>query len=172
MWTAQNYMFRDTNLLVTSGGLGSMGFEVPAAVGAQIGCPERTVWAICGDGGFQMTMFELATVVEQGLPIKFAIMNNRRLGMVRQWQDLFLNKRYVAVEHKDVPDFVALAGAYGIHGIRVSQKAEVEPAVREALQHHGPMLIDFRVEPEENVYPFIPPGCSVDEVLEEPRGRD
>jgi len=169
MWTAQNYSFRDSNLLVTSGGLGSMGFEVPAAVGAQIGRPDRVVWSICGDGGFQMTMYELATVVENELPIKFAIMNNRRLGMVRQWQDLFFNKRYVATTHTGSPDLVALARAYGIHGLRVSEKAQVVPAIEEALGHSGPVLIDFLVEPEENVYPFIPPGGSVNSVLEEPQ---
>jgi len=169
MWTAQNYSFRDSNLLVTSGGLGSMGFEVPAAVGAQIGRPDRVVWSICGDGGFQMTMYELATVVENELPIKFAIMDNRRLGMVRQWQDLFFNKRYVATTHTGSPDLVALARAYGIHGLRVSEKAQVVPAIEEALGHSGPVLIDFLVEPEENVYPFIPPGGSVNSVLEEPQ---
>ena len=169
MWTAQNYSFQDSNLLITSGGLGSMGFEVPAAVGAQIGRPDRTVWAICGDGGFQMTMFEMATIVENQLPIKFAIMNNKRLGMVRQHQEIFLDKRYVATIHTGSPDFVALAKAYGIHGIQVSEKGQVEPAIKEALEHPGPVVIDFHVEPEENVYPFIPPGGSVAEVLEEPR---
>ena len=169
MWTAQNYSFQDTALFITSGGLGSMGFEVPAAVGAQIGRPDRTVWAICGDGGFQMTMFELATIVENRLPIKFAIMNNGRLGMVRQWQDIFQNKNYVATTHTGSPDFVALAKAYGIHGLRVSEKSQVTAAIKEAIAHPGPVVIDFQVEPEENVYPFIPPGGSVAEVLEEKR---
>ncbi len=169
MWTAQNYSFQGTALFITSGGLGSMGFEVPAAVGAQIGRPDRTVWAICGDGGFQMTMFELATIVENRLPIKFAIMNNGRLGMVRQWQDIFQNKNYVATTHTGSPDFVALAKAYGIHGLRVSEKSQVEAAIKEAIEHPGPVVIDFQVEPEENVYPFIPPGGSVAEVLEEKR---
>jgi len=171
MWTAQNYSFQGTALFITSGGLGSMGFEVPAAVGAQIGRPDRTVWAICGDGGFQMTMFELATIVENRLPIKFAIMNNGRLGMVRQLQEIFQNKNYVATTHTGSPDFVALAKAYGIHGLRVSEKSQVEAAVKEAIEHPGPVIIDFQVEPEENVYPFIPPGGSVAEVLEEKRGK-
>jgi acetolactate synthase-1/2/3 large subunit len=169
MWTAQNYSFRDTNTLISSGGLGSMGFEVPAAVGAQLGRPDKTVWAICGDGGFQMTMFELATVVENQLPIKFAIMNNKRLGMVRQQQEVLFGKRYVAVTHTGSPDFVLLAKAYGIHGIRVSSKAEVEPAIREAMGHKGAVILDFQVEPEENLYPFIPPGKTVADVLEERR---
>jgi acetolactate synthase-1/2/3 large subunit len=146
-----------------------MGFEVPAAVGAQIGRPDRTVWAICGDGGFQMTMFELATIVENQLPIKFAIMNNGRLGMVRQWQDIFQNKNYVATTHTGSPDFVALAKAYGIHGLRVSDKSQVEATIKEAIEHPGPVILDFHVEPEENVYPFIPPGGSVAEALEEKR---
>ena len=169
MWTAQNYSFRDTNMLISSGGLGSMGFEVPAAVGAQLGRPDKMVWAICGDGGFQMTMFELATVVENQLPIKFAIINNKRLGMVRQQQEVMFKKRYVATTHTGSPDFVLLAKAYGIHGIRVSSKAEVEPAIREAIGHKGPVVLDFQVEPEENVYPFIPPGKTVADVLEERR---
>jgi len=169
MWTAQNYTFREANLLVSSGGLGSMGFEVPAAVGAKIGRPDRTVWSICGDGGFQMTMYELATVVENDLDIKFAIMNNRRLGMVRQWQELFFQKRYVATTHTGSPDFVKLAEAFGILGILVTEKIQIVPAIQQAMAHEGPVVIDFQVEPEENVYPFIPGGQSIAEVLEEPR---
>jgi len=169
MWAAQFYRFREPNLMVTSGGLGAMGYEVPAAVGAQLGRPDKQVWSICGDGGFQMTMMELATVQENRLPIKFLIFNNRHHGMVRQWQALFYNRRYVATRFECNPDFVKLAEAYGIPAVRVKEPAGVRPALEEAAMHQGPFLVDFWVEEEENVYPMIPAGMSVKEMLEDPR---
>ncbi|MQG85268.1 MAG: acetolactate synthase large subunit, partial [SAR202 cluster bacterium] len=168
MWTAQYYTFSQPNSWVTSGGLGTMGFEVPAAMGAQVGKPDSVVWSICGDGGFQMTLSDLATIVENKLPIKFAIMNNHFLGMVRQWQHLFYEDTFTATQYSGNPDFVKLAEAYGIHSFRVTEKSEVDNAITDAMQHDGPVLIDFMVDPEENVYPMIPPGESVLEIVEEP----
>ncbi|MQG51028.1 MAG: biosynthetic-type acetolactate synthase large subunit [SAR202 cluster bacterium] len=168
MWTAQYYTFSQPNSWVTSGGLGTMGFEVPAAMGAQVGKPDSVVWSICGDGGFQMTLSDLATIVENKLPIKFAIMNNHFLGMVRQWQHLFYEDTFTATEYSGNPDFVKLAEAYGIHSFRVTEKSEVDNAITDAMKHDGPVLIDFMVDHEENVYPMIPPGESVQEIVEEP----
>ena len=168
MWTAQYYTFSQPNSWVTSGGLGTMGFEVPAAMGAQVGKPDSVVWSICGDGGFQMTLSDLATIVENKLPIKFAIMNNHFLGMVRQWQHLFYEDTFTATEYSGNPDFVKLAEAYGIHSFRVKEKSEVDNAITDAMKHDGPVLIDFMVDHEENVYPMIPPGESVQEIVEEP----
>ncbi|MBI4216998.1 MAG: biosynthetic-type acetolactate synthase large subunit [Chloroflexi bacterium] len=165
MWAAQHYIYDKPNSLVSSGGLGTMGFELPAAIGAQVGLPGETVWAICGDGGFQMTLQELATVVQENLPVKLAIMNNGYLGMVRQWQELFYNRRYVATPLAG-PDFVKIAEAYGIPGRRVTSKAQVIPAIQEAQSHPGPMLIDFQIEPEENVFPMVPMGAALHEQLQ------
>ncbi|MBI4336800.1 MAG: biosynthetic-type acetolactate synthase large subunit [Chloroflexi bacterium] len=168
MWTAQFYKFVEPNLFVTSGGLGSMGFEVPAAIGAQVGRPGTPVWTVAGDGGFQMTMNELATMVEHHLPVKIALFNNFHLGMVRQWQDLFYQKSYIATHYSGSPDFVKLAEAYGILGLRVKERSAVRPAIEQAMAHQGPVLVDFWVAEEENVYPMIPPGTSVAELIEEP----
>ncbi len=172
MWTAQHYTFRRPNSWITSGGLGTMGFEVPAAMGAQIARPGETVWSIAGDGGFQMTMSELATIVENEVPVKFAIINNNFLGAVRQLQDLFFNGVRVAVGYTGNPDFVKLAEAYGIWAVRVTEKAHVRQAIKDAMAHPGPAIIDFRVEPEENVYPHIPAGESVAEMLEGPTAEE
>ena len=168
MWAAQHCSFNEHNLLITSGGLGAMGFEVPAALGAKVGRPDKTVWSIAGDGGFQMTLCDLATAVEANIPVKFAIMNNGFLGMVRQWQDLFYDKTYTATYYTGNPDFVKLAEAYGILGLRVTEKDQVVPALEEAMAEPGPVVIDFRVEQEENVYPMIPAGESINELIEEP----
>ena len=168
MWAAQHYTFEEANSMITSGGLGAMGFEVPAAIGAKIGRPDATVWSIAGDGGFQMTMCELATAVENNVAVKFAIMNNGYLGMVRQWQDLFYDKTYTATAYSGNPDFVKLADAYGIPGIRVTDKVQVRAAIEQAMSEPGPVVVDFVVEPEENVYPMIPSGESVNELIEEP----
>jgi len=169
MWAAQHCVLREPNLFITSGGLGTMGYEVPAAIGAQLGRPDKVVWSVAGDGGFQMTMAELATAVEARAPVKFAIINNHSLGMVRQLQDLFFEgKSHVATVYSGNPDFSKLAGAYGILGITVKDKAQVEAAIQQALAHQGPVVVDFQVEPEENVYPHIPSGASVAEMLEEP----
>jgi acetolactate synthase-1/2/3 large subunit len=168
MWAAQYCTFNEPNSLITSGGLGAMGFEVPAALGAKVGRPEKTVWSIAGDGGFQMTMCELATAVENNIDVKFAIFNNGNLGMVRQWQDFFYEKDRFATVYSGNPDFVKLADAYNIPGIRVTNQNEVVPAIRKAMETSGPVLIDFIVKDDENVYPMIPSGESVQEMLEQP----
>ncbi len=168
MWAAQHCSFKESNLLITSGGLGAMGFEVPAAIGAKVGRPDRPVWSIAGDGGFQMTLCDLATAVENKIGVKFAIINNNYLGMVRQWQDFFYNKVYTATGYTHNPDFVKLAEAYGIPGLRVTDKVQVEAAIQWAMQEPGPVIIDFKVEPEENVYPMIPAGESLGDMIEEP----
>ncbi len=168
MWAAQHCRFKNPNSLITSGGLGAMGFEVPAAMGAKVGAPDKVVWSIAGDGGFQMTLCDLATCVENNIAVKFAIMNNGYLGMVRQWQDFFYDKVYTATSYSANPDFVKLAEAYGIPGIRVTDKSQVESSIRQAMMEPGPVVVDFLVEPEENVFPMIPAGESLAEMLEEP----
>jgi acetolactate synthase-1/2/3 large subunit len=168
MWAAQHYCYDKPNSLISSGGLGTMGFELPAAMGAKVGCPDITVWCIAGDGGFQMTIQELATIVQEKVAVKIAIINNGYLGMVRQWQELFYGRRYVATPLSS-PDFVKIAEAYGIPGLRVRHKAEVVPAIRQAMAEPGPFLIDFMVEPEENVYPMVTPGAALTQVLEGPK---
>ncbi|MQF80434.1 biosynthetic-type acetolactate synthase large subunit [SAR202 cluster bacterium AD-493-K16_JPT_193m] len=168
MWAAQLYTFSEANTMITSGGAGAMGFEVPAAMGAQLARPNEVVWSIAGDGGFQMTMSELATMVENKIPVKFAIMNNNFLGMVRQWQHMFYNDTFYATEYTGNPDFVALAKAFGIMGLRVTDKTQVADAINAANDHDGPVVVDFVVDPEENVYPMIPPGESINELVEAP----
>ena len=168
MWAAQYCAFREPNTLITSGGLGSMGFEVPAALGAKVGRPEKTVWSVAGDGGFQMTMSELATAVENNIDVKFAIMNNGTLGMVHQWQDFFYQKDYFATVYTGNPDFVKLAEAFGITGIRVTKQDQVAEAIQQAMETPGPVVVDFVVSEDENVFPMIPAGESVHEMLEEP----
>jgi len=168
MWTAQHYCYDKPNSLISSGGLGTMGFELPAAIGAKVGLPDQTVWAIAGDGGFQMTIQELATVAQDNIGVKIAILNNGYLGMVRQWQELFYERRYVATPLSG-PDFVKISEAYGIPAIRVESKTEVVPAIQKAMNTPGPFLIDFRIEPEENVYPMVAPGESISSVMKDPR---
>ena len=149
-----------------------MGFEVPGAMGAQVGQPDRVVWSVAGDGGFQMTMAELATMVENKIPAKFAIINNNYLGMVRQWQEIFYDKSYVATHYTHNPDFVKLAEAFGMLGIRVTEKTQVRSAIERAMEYDGPALVDFMVEEEENVYPMIPAGQTIHELIEEPAPRE
>ncbi len=168
MWAAQHYWYNKPNSLISSGGLGTMGFGLPASIGVKIGCPDAMVWCIDGDGSFQMTLHELATVVQEKVAVKIAIIDNGYLGMPRQWQELFYKKRYVATRLSG-PDYVKLAEAYGIPGIKVRYKEEVVPAIERAMVEPGPFLIDFVVEPEENVYPMVPPGASLAEVIEEPK---
>jgi acetolactate synthase-1/2/3 large subunit len=170
MWAAQHYWFDKPNSLITSGGLGTMGFELPAALGAKIGCPDRTVWSIAGDGGFQMTIQELGTIAQERAAVKIAILNNGYLGMVRQWQELFYEKRYVATP-LSCPDFVKVAEAYCIPGLTIRKKEEVVPAIEQAMREPGPFVINFMVEPEENVYPMVPPGASLAEIVEEPKNE-
>ena len=168
MWAAQHMKVTRPNQLITSGGLGTMGFEVPAALGAQVACPDSKVWAICGDGGFQMTLQEIATMVDEQLPVKMAVINNGYLGMVRQWQELFYKDNYVSVAMTQ-PDFVKLADAYGILGLRVTEREQVDDTIREANAHEGPVLIDFQVEQEGNVWPMVPAGAALSETVEAPR---
>jgi acetolactate synthase-1/2/3 large subunit len=168
MWAAQHYWYDKPNSLISSGGLGTMGFGLPASIGVKIGCPDDTVWCIDGDGSFQMTIQELATIVQDKVAVKIAILNNGYLGMVRQWQELFYGKRYVATPLSG-PDYVKVAEAYGIPALRVDYREEVTPAIEQAMAEKGPFLIDFRVEPEENVYPMVPPGAALSEVLEIPK---
>ena len=168
MWAAQYYSFKQPNSLVSSCGSGAMGYEVPGAMGAQVGAEDRVVWSVAGDGGFQMTMVELATLVENNIPVKFAIMNNNSLGMVRQWQDFFYEKDHVATVYSGNPDFVKLAQAFGMLGMRVTEKSEVKSAVERAMLHPGPVIVDFVIENDDNVYPMIPAGMSIQQLIEEP----
>ena len=165
MWVAKLYRYQRPNSHITSGGLGTMGFAVPAAMGVALARPEEPVWAISGDGGFQMNMQEIATMVQEGIPVKMAVFNNGYLGMVRQWQQFFHGRRYSATPIWS-PDYVRLAEAYGIPGRRVETGAEVEQAVREALEQPGPALVEFQIEQEANVFPMIPPGASLSEPIE------
>jgi acetolactate synthase-1/2/3 large subunit len=168
MWAAQHYWYDRPNSFITSGGLGTMGYELPAAMGVKVGKPEEIVWCIAGDGGFQMTLHELATIVQDRIAVKIAILNNGYLGMVRQWQDLFYEKRYVGTP-LSCPDFVKLAEAYCVPALRVEHKEDVIPAIEKAMQTEGPFLIDFMIEPEENVYPMVPSGEALSKVIEEPQ---
>jgi acetolactate synthase I/II/III large subunit len=167
MWAAQYFWVDKPNGFITSGGLGTMGFEVPAAIGAQFADLKSTVWSICGDGGFQMTSQELATVVEYELPIKYAIINNGYLGMVRQWQELFYKNNLSSVRMYQ-PDFVKMAEAYGLRGLRVTDKAQVQSSIDLALSHPGPVLIDFQVEEYENTFPMVPPGAALQQTVDSP----
>ncbi len=167
MWAARNFWYDKPNSFISSGGMGTMGFELPAAIGAKVGCPEENVWVICGDGGFQMTMHELATAVQDNVAIKIAVLNNGYLGLVRQWQQLLYQKRYMATPIS-CPDLVKIAEAYGMPGVRVTDKTQVVPVIQQAMEHEGPFLIDFRIEPEANIFPFVPPGASLTEFLEDP----
>ena len=167
MWAAQFLCFNQVNTFVSSGGLGAMGFELPAALGVQAGRPGVPVWTIAGDGGFQMTLQELATAAEEKLPVKITLFNNGHLGMVRQWQELFFQNHLKAVPVPG-PDYVMLAKAYGIPALRVTEQEDVVPALRQAKDHDGPFLIDFVVDPSANVYPMVPPGGSLADTLEDP----
>jgi acetolactate synthase-1/2/3 large subunit len=164
MWAAQYYIFTRPRSLISSGGLGTMGFGLPAAIGAQAACPDEVIFCISGDGSIQMNIQELATAVNYELPVKIAIMDNGYLGMVRQWQELFYNRRYSYTELLN-PDFVKLAEAYGAIGMRVTRPEEAAPVLREALAIRKPVMIDFVIEREENVLPMVPPGESLDKML-------
>ena len=167
MWAAQHYKFTQPNTWLCSGGLGTMGYEVPSAIGAQFALPEALVWSICGDGGFQMTMMELATAVENRLPVKYAILNNNHLGMITQWQELFYHGDHQADAYTANPDFVKLAEAFGMKGMRVDDVDDVEAAIEEANAHPGPVIVDFVIEKVEHVYPMIPAGGSVGDLMED-----
>ncbi len=171
MWSAQHYCYDKPNSLISSGGLGTMGFELPAAIGAKVALPNEPVWAIAGDGGFQMTIQELATIAQENLGVKIAIMNNGYLGMVRQWQEMFYDRRYTATPLAG-PDFVKISEAYGIHAIRVNKKTDVIGAIQQAMATPDPFLIDFQIEPEENVYPMVAPGADIADIMIDPRDRE
>jgi acetolactate synthase I/II/III large subunit len=158
MWTAQYYDFPEPRRWINSGGLGTMGFGLPAAMGAAVGCPDKTVVCIAGDGSVQMNAQELATCAQNGIPIKVVIINNGYLGMVRQWQELFWDKRYSHVDMGSYPDFVKLAEAYGATGIRLTDKSTIVDDLKTAIATEGPVVVDVRVTAEENVYPMIPAG--------------
>jgi acetolactate synthase-1/2/3 large subunit len=168
MWAAQQVGVEFGDRWVTSGGLGTMGYGLPSAIGAKLGRPDLEVWTVIGDGGFQMSSSELATAVQENLDINIAIINNGYLGMVRQWQDLFHNHNYSEVRIS-APDFVKLAESYGATGIRVTHTSEIQQAIEKARSIKGPVLIDFVVEPEANVYPMVPPGASNSEMVHDPQ---
>jgi acetolactate synthase-1/2/3 large subunit len=167
MWEAQYYKHDRSRSLITSGGLGTMGFALPAAIGAKVARPEAEVWVVVGDGGFQMTMPELATIVQEGIDINIAIINNGYLGMVRQWQEFFYERRYAATPLTG-PDFAKLAEAFGIHGTTVTQRADVAGAVQAARRSGRAALIDFQVEQEDTVYPMVPAGADLHKMIRRP----
>jgi acetolactate synthase I/II/III large subunit len=167
MWEAQYFHHEHPRSLVTSGGLGTMGFALPAAIGAKVACPEKEVWVIAGDGGFQMTAAELATIKQENLKINIAIINNGYLGMVRQWQEFFYDRNYESTPLVS-PDFVKLADAHGIAGKAVHTRAELTPTVEAARAHNGAFLINFFVEKEDSVYPMIPAGSALHEMIRRP----
>ena len=165
MWTALWYTFRKPRTLITSGGLGTMGYGFPAAIGAQAGCPDRLVVDIAGDGSIQMNIQELTTAVHNDLPVKVIILNNGYLGMVRQWQELFYNRRYSATKLDGSPDFVKVAEAYGARGLRVTDPKELRGAIEEAIRTDGPVFLDVHVAPEENVFPMVPAGQAINRMI-------
>jgi acetolactate synthase-1/2/3 large subunit len=166
MWTARCYSWTRPNSHITSGGLGTMGFALPAAMGVKMGMPDDSVWAVAGDGGIQMNIQELATLQQQGIAVKVAIMNNGYLGMVRQWQQFFHSRNYSETPITG-PDYVKLADAYGLTGMRITRREDVQAAVHTAMQTEGTVIIDFVIEPESNVYPMVPPGASITTMIEE-----
>ncbi len=165
MWAAQYYHFDSPNHFITSGGLGCMGFGLPAAIGAQIACPDKLVVDVAGDGSIQMNIQEMAVAVQCCLPVKVVVLNNSYLGMVRQWQELFYEKRYACTHMDHAPDFVKLAEAYGAVGLRATKPEEVESVLKEGLSIAQPVIMDFRVDKEESVYPMVPAGAPITEML-------
>jgi acetolactate synthase-1/2/3 large subunit len=164
MWTAQYFCFKKPRQWLTSGGLGTMGYGFPASIGAQVARPGETVFDIAGDGSLQMTIQEMGTIAAYKIPVKVAVLNNMFLGMVRQWQELFFERRYSYTELPPV-DFVKIANAYGIEGERVEAVDEVRPALTNAITHDGPYILDFRIEREENVFPMVPAGAAINEMI-------
>jgi acetolactate synthase-1/2/3 large subunit len=171
MWEAQYYKHDYPRRLVTSGGLGTMGFALPAGIGAKFGQKDAEVWVIAGDGGVQMTQAELTTIAQEGIKVNLAIINNGYLGMVRQWQQFFYGGRYVATPMKS-PDFVKLADAHGLLGLRATTRAEVHDVITRARAHDGAVVIDFRVEQEDSVYPMVPAGADLHDMIRRPKREE
>ena len=167
MWEAQYYKHEQPRTLITSGGLGTMGFALPAAIGAKVACPDKEVWVVAGDGGFQMTSPELATLMQEKLDLNIAVVNNGYLGMVRQWQEFFYEKNYQSTPLLS-PDFVKLAEAFGLTAVAVRTRSEAIAAIKTAQKHRGGFLIDFQVEKEDSVYPMIPAGAALHEMIRRP----
>ncbi|MES0364119.1 MAG: thiamine pyrophosphate-dependent enzyme, partial [Desulfobacteria bacterium] len=165
MWAAQYYHFDRPNCFITSGGLGCMGFGFPAAIGAQVACPDRVVVDVAGDGSIQMNIQELATAVQYKLPVKVVILNNGYLGMVRQWQELFYERRYIATDLRISPDFAKVAEAYGALGLKATKPKEVVSVLKKGLKSPGPAFMDFWVAREECVYPMVPSGAAITDML-------
>ncbi|MCX6295939.1 MAG: thiamine pyrophosphate-dependent enzyme, partial [Bacteroidetes bacterium] len=164
MITTRYYKFNDTNTNVTSGGLGTMGFGLPAAIGAKIAKPEKQVVAVIGDGGFQMTIQELGTIMQSNIAVKILVLNNNFLGMVRQWQQLFFDRRYSFTEMKN-PDFIAIAKGYGIKGKKVTERVDLNESIKEMLDSNDAYILEVVVENEENVFPMITTGAGVSEII-------
>jgi acetolactate synthase-1/2/3 large subunit len=168
MWEAQYYKHDRERSLITSGGLGTMGFALPAAIGAKFACTDKEVWVVAGDGGFQMTMPELCTIAQEKIKLNVAIINNGYLGMVRQWQEFFYERRYAATPLLS-PDFVKLAEAFGLQGMCVTERSQVQHAVETARNNPGTTVIDFRVEQEDTVFPMVPAGADLHAMIRRPK---
>jgi acetolactate synthase-1/2/3 large subunit len=167
MWEAQYYRHNEPRTLITSGGLGTMGFALPAAIGAKLANPDAEVWVVAGDGGFQMTMAELATIAQENIKINIAVINNGYLGMVRQWQEFFYERRYAATPLLS-PDFAKLAECFGLSGATINSRAEVEPAINKARSDERTVVMDFHVEQEDTVYPMVPAGADLNKMIRRP----
>lgn len=166
LWAAQFYKFKEPRTFLTSGGLGTMGYSMGAAMGAQMGCPQKQVIMFTGDGGFHMNLSELATMASYGIPVKMFVMNNKVLGMVRQWQKLFYGNRFSDTDPHRKTDFVKVAEAFGVKGMRINTNDEIDSVVKEALEYQGPVLVDCRISPDSNVLPMIPPGGAHTDIIE------
>lgn len=167
LWAAQFYKFKEPRTFLTSGGLGTMGYSMGAAMGAQMGCPQKQVIMFTGDGGFHMNLSELATMASYGIPVKMFVMNNKVLGMVRQWQKLFYGNRFSDTDPHRKTDFVKVAEAFGVKGLRINTNDDIDSVVKEALEYQGPVLVDCRISPDSNVLPMIPPGGAHTDIIEE-----
>lgn len=167
LWAAQFYKFKTPRTLLSSGGLGTMGYSMGAAMGGQMGCPDKQVVMFAGDGGFHMNLSELATIKSYNIPVKMFIMNNTVLGMVRQWQKIFYGNRFADTDPHRATDFVAVAQAFGVKGMRINTNDDIDAVIKEAFEYDGPVLVDCRISPDSNVLPMIPPGGSVDDIKEE-----